>query len=67
MPLDKTKIITRYTKRNCRTELPVCGICAKRLTVAELLSEQFEAGKGQTGRLSYYHTTCLRMEAGGHD
>lgn len=67
MPLDKKKIITKYSREHHREQPPLCGICGKRFTVAELLSEQFEAVQGKSGRLAYYHTNCLRMGAGGHD
>ena len=76
MPLDKKKIVTKYTRKNKDTgvdeykpltEPPMCGVCGKRITVAELLGEQFEAAQGKTGRLAYYHVNCLGMEARGHD
>lgn len=76
MPLDKKKIITKYTRKNRfsgeleykpLTEPPMCGICGKRITVAELTGGQFEAIKSIGGHLAYYHATCMRMEAGGHD
>lgn len=76
MPLDKKKIVTKYTHKNRYsgeleykplTEPPMCGICGRRITVAELLGEQFEAAQGKTGRLTYYHSNCLGMEARGHD
>lgn len=61
MPLDKKKVRTE-----CK-ELPTCGICGKRITVAELMGEQFDAVKEKGGHMAYYHTTCIRMEAGGND
>lgn len=76
MPLDKKKIITKYTHKSRfsgvrdykpYTEPPMCGICGKRIAVAELLGEQFEAVQSKGGHLAFYHTTCLGMEAGGHD
>lgn len=67
MPLDKKKIITKYTRKDRPAEPPICGLCGKRFTVAELLGEQFEAVQGKGGPLAYYHTNCLRVEAGGND
>ena len=67
MPLDKKKIITKYTRKTFPEQPPLCGICGKRFTVAELLGEQFKAIKSIGGHLAYYHATCMRMEAGGHD
>lgn len=61
MPLDKKKVRTK-----CK-ELPICGICKKRFTVAEILGLQFDAIQENGGHLAYYHATCMRMEAGGHD
>lgn len=76
MPLDKKKLFTRLVKEDKSSgdyeykpgvEPPQCGICGKRITVAELSRGQFEAIQGKGGHMAYYHTTCIRMEAGGND
>lgn len=61
MPLDKKKLIVK-----CKA-LPMCNICKKCITVAELMGQQFEAVQERDRRMAYYHTTCMGMEAGGHD
>lgn len=67
MLLDRKKITYKYTREHHREAPPICGLCGKRFTVAELLSEQFEAVQGKSGPLAFYHRACTRMEAGGHD
>lgn len=76
MPLDKHKLFKRHIRENKDSGayeykpgvVPlICGICGKRITVAELSRGSFEAIQGTGGYMAYYHTDCIRTEAGGHD
>jgi hypothetical protein len=76
MSLDKLILFKRYARENKSSgayeyrpgvEPPMCGICGKRITVAELTGGQFEAVQSRGGYMTHYHTTCLGMEAGSHD
>lgn len=60
--LERRKIVTKYTRDKEPAPPPICGICGKRITVAELLAENFEAVKGRSGYTAFYHRECIRQE-----